>query len=41
MVDYAGYPHQAVQAALVLVIALLVFALSRYWVFVERADSPA
>jgi putative flippase GtrA len=37
LVDRAGYPHQAVQGMLVLVIALLMFVLSKHWVFVERA----
>jgi putative flippase GtrA len=38
--DRLGFPHQAVQAAAILVVAGLLFMLFRYFVF-PNADSPA
>src|SRR5665213_1311241 len=38
-VDALGFPHQAVQAAMVFIIAALVFALQKLWVF-GRAGKP-
>lgn len=32
-VDYLGWPHQIVQGVAVLLLALLLFALQKYWVF--------
>lgn len=32
-VDYIGWPHQIVQGVAVLLLALLLFALQKYWVF--------
>jgi len=32
-VDQIGYPHQIVQGALILCVAILLFLLQRYWVF--------
>ena len=39
LVDLAGWPHQIVQAGLVLVTAGLLFVLQRYWVFADRKAS--
>ena len=33
LVDLAGFAHQLVQAALIVLIAALTFALQKYWVF--------
>jgi putative flippase GtrA len=33
LVDRWGWPHEAVQGASILLVAALVFALQRYWVF--------
>jgi putative flippase GtrA len=39
LVDYAGYPHGAVQAGVLVTLWVLLFALQRYWVF--PPSSPA
>jgi putative flippase GtrA len=39
-VDHAGYPHEAVQAGVVVTLWVLLFALQRYWVFPVRPSSP-
>jgi putative flippase GtrA len=39
-VDRAGYPHRWVQAVMILVLALFLFAVQKTWVFRERATSP-
>ena len=39
LVDYAGYPHEAVQAGVLVTLWVLLFALQRYWVF--PPSSPA
>jgi putative flippase GtrA len=36
LVDYAGYPHEAVQAGVIVTLWVLLFALQRYWVFPGR-----
>lgn len=33
LVDYAGYPHLPVQAVMILVVAMLMFVLQKFWVF--------
>ena len=33
LVDRFGYPHQIVQAALLVTIAMVIFALQKFWVF--------
>jgi putative flippase GtrA len=33
LVDVAGYPHEIVQGILILVVALTLFVLQKYWVF--------
>jgi putative flippase GtrA len=38
-VDYAGYPHEAVQAGVIVTLWVLLFALQRYWVFPARPSS--
>jgi putative flippase GtrA len=38
-VDHAGYPHEAVQAGVVVTLWVLLFALQRYWVFPVRPSS--
>ena len=35
LVDIAGYRHELVQAAMVVIIAVVMFVLQRYWVFAE------
>ena len=35
-VDRLGLPHQIVQGVMVLVLAVLLFLLQKYWVFPER-----
>ena len=37
LVDVAGYRHELVQALMVVVVAVLMFVLQRYWVFAEPA----
>lgn len=37
LVDVAGYRHELVQAAMVVVVAVAMFLLQRYWVFAEPA----
>ena len=39
LVDHLGFPHQIVQGVMILVLALMLFLLQRYWVF--RASEPA
>lgn len=38
LVDRAGFPHAVVQAAMIFIIALLVFVLQKFWVFPARAN---
>lgn len=40
-VDRLGYPHQLVQAVALVEVALLLFALHKFWVFRVRAPSGA
>ena len=40
-VDQAGLPHQWVQGVMILVVAVLLFAAQRYWVFSEEFRSDA
>ncbi|PQJ97471.1 GtrA family protein [Chromatium okenii] len=35
-VDYFGFPHQIVQGAMIFTLALMLFLLQKYWVFLER-----
>ncbi|NCC30514.1 MAG: GtrA family protein [Chloroflexia bacterium] len=39
LVDNLGYPHQAVQGVMILILALMLFLLQKYWVF--RVPTPA
>lgn len=39
LVDHLGYPHQIVQGAMVLSLAVMLFLLQKFWVF--RVDAPA
>ncbi len=36
MVDYLGYPHEIVQAGLILFLAVAIFLAQKLWVFDER-----
>ena len=36
MVDYLGFPHQVVQAGLILFLAIALFSAQKWWVFCER-----
>jgi len=40
LVDTAGFPHAIVQAAMIIVVALLMFTLQKFWVFPTRINSP-
>jgi len=40
LVDRFGYPHQRVQGVMVVLLALLLFALQKFWVFRRDAFSP-
>ena len=33
LVDLHGYPHQSVQAAMIITLAVLLFISQKYWVF--------
>ena len=33
LVDYAGYPHKVVQGVLILLLAVILFFLQKFWVF--------
>ena len=35
LVDYAGYPHVLIQAVMIVVVAILMFILQKYWVFAK------
>lgn len=37
LVDVAGYRHELVQALMVVVVAIVMFLMQRYWVFAEPA----
>lgn len=39
LVDLAGFPHQLVQALMVVLVALMMFVLQRRWVFGDHAAS--
>jgi putative flippase GtrA len=39
LVDRAGYPHQAVQAVMICVLAALLFTLQKFWVFSPNLHS--
>ncbi len=42
LVDHLGYPHQIVQAALVVMIAIVLFVLQKFWVFrLEKTALPS
>ena len=41
LVDQLGYPHQIVQGAMVLVLAVLMFVLQKFWVFGRAGVSRA
>ena len=41
LVDHAGLPHQLVQAAMILIVACMIFLAQKYWVFAERSKSDA
>lgn len=38
LVDMAGYPHQIIQGIMIILIAVMLFVLQKYWVF--RPQSP-
>ncbi len=40
LVDRLGFPHQAVQGVMILVFAMALFLLQKYWVFVSVAHEP-
>ncbi len=40
LVDRLGYPHQWVQGIMVVLLALMLFALQKFWVFRHSALSP-
>jgi putative flippase GtrA len=39
-VDLLGYPHQWVQAILIIFVALLLFSMLRVWIFEQRIEAP-
>jgi putative flippase GtrA len=41
LVDHAGLPHAPVQGAMIIVVAMLMFLLQKFWVFNKRAPAPA
>lgn len=36
LVDHAGMPHSVIQAIMILIVALLMFLLQKFWVFAPR-----
>ncbi len=36
MIDYLDYPHELVQAGLIILIAIALFLAQKYWIFSER-----
>lgn len=40
LVDVLGYPHQAVQGALILALAVFFFLLQKYWIFPAGESLP-
>lgn len=40
-VDWLGHPHQIVQGALVLALAVMLFLLQKFWVFRPNSSLPA
>ncbi len=40
LVDLSGLPHQWVQAVMIGFVAIIVFLLQRYWVFVSADEHP-
>lgn len=41
LVDHANYPHAPVQAALIVVVAAMMFLLQKFWVFASPTASPS
>lgn len=41
LVDLQQWPHQAVQAIAIVLVAMLLFGLNRYWVFARRVGGGA
>jgi putative flippase GtrA len=41
LVDYANYPHAPVQAAMIVVVAAVMFLLQKFWVFASHTASPS
>lgn len=39
LVDFAGYPHELVQALMVVLVATMIFVLQRRWVFADGSAS--
>lgn len=39
LVDQAGFPHQLIQGVMILVVAVMLFAAQRYWVFPQTSQS--
>jgi putative flippase GtrA len=40
LVDTLGYPHQLVQGAMILLLAVMLFLAQKYWVFAPVATAP-
>ena len=40
MVDRLGYPHEVVQACLILVLAIALFVVQKFWVFDKSGSQP-
>ena len=40
LVDRAGWPHREVQGGAILLVAVFLFLLNKYWVFVPRRELP-
>ena len=38
LVDYLGFPHEIVQGCMILLLAVMLFLLQRFWVFEVTAD---
>ena len=41
LVDRLGYPHQIVQAIMIVLLALMLFTLQKYWVFRKPSSMPS
>ena len=41
LVDYAGYKHQLVQAGVIVILAVTLFLLQRFWVFRDNSNGQS